>query len=254
MTRISIACALTLVLACSGKRDEPAPPDPPARPAPVRPPVDAAVIDASPVRDHMADHFGAVGRIEQALMVGDLARVKAEAGYLAQHPEPTGMDGWKPHVDAMRVAARQVETAPDLIAAAGLTGPLDLECAHCHLARAAIVAFSWEPLPADDGTVPIRMQRHRWATSRLREGLIGPADALWLQGAEVLSAPELEALMAVRFEARDDARDLLDRIRTLARQAPSAETVEARAGLYGDMLATCTSCHERIRDNKPAGP
>jgi cytochrome c553 len=196
----------------------------------------------------MADHFGAVTRIEEAVMAGDLARVRAEAAYLAQHPEPVGVDGWSARIAEMRVVAREIEAAPDPVTAAGLSAALSLACAHCHVERSAIVSFAWSPLVADDGTVAVRMQRHRWAVARLREGLIGSAMAPWLQGAAVLASPELEALLAVRFEARADARDLLDRIRSLAQQAPGADTPEARAALYGDMLATCAACHQRIRD------
>jgi len=42
--------------------------------------------------------------------------------------------------------------------------------------------------------------------------------------------------------------DDVARVRLLARRALAATTIDARANLYGELLATCAGCHMTIRD------
>lgn len=54
-------------------------------------------------------------------------------------------------------------------------------------------------------------------------------------------------------EARTPGHDLgiaddVAEIRALARHARDVDELDARARLYGDLLATCVRCHAAIRD------
>lgn len=227
-----------------------------APPAPVA--IDAAVtapatLDAG-VRERMDDHFGAVVRLQRALMRGELEQVRDEATYLIAHADDAGLEAWRPHVAAMTAAAAQVKDAPDLVAAAGLAANLGLQCRRCHTAERAIVAFAWEPVPASDGSVRTRMQRHAWAAARMWEGLIGPSDELWQLGASIMMGTELQALSSARPAADHDVADAIARVEVLAREAITAATPEAEAAVQGDLMASCVRCHQLVRDaGSPAG-
>ena len=124
-------------------------------------------------------------------------------------------------------------------------------CAACHEARAAIVTFDWEPEPPVASTLASVMARHRWAAARLWEGVVGPADARWSEGATSLAAVSFDPVL---LGDRDDATrlgDIATKIKRLAREAIATEGQAERVALYGELLQTCASCHALTRDAPP---
>lgn len=231
-----------------------------AAPPPTTPPPAVALdagaapaVDAS-LREHMAEHFAAAMRIQQAIMRNELDVARDQARYLIEHPEHRDLDGWAPYVDGMTTAARQVADAPDLMTAAGLSANLGLQCRACHSARGAIVSFVWEPLPTGDTSRVTRMKRHAWGAARLWEGLIGPSEYLWDLGAQVMVDAELRALMVGRPSDDQDMRELYARVHELSTRALTVDTPEAEAALHGDLMQTCVRCHQLARDPVPAEP
>ncbi len=255
--RTVILVGLGLGLVVSGCRKDRAPArDPVGTPAPVV--LDAAVppsVDAAlTLRQHMDEHFGAITEVELAVMRGQLAEAKDAAGYLVEHTDATGLAGAEPFVDAVRAAARELQTASDLELAAARAANLGLQCARCHLARSAIVSFAWSPMPPDDGTLEARMRRHQWGAARLWEGLIGPADELWTEGAGLIAGTDLDALAAAAAPKAAAVKELVAQVRELARQAATTTGVEDRALLYGRLLVTCAGCHQQARDQPAPAP
>jgi hypothetical protein len=251
-----VVFALALAAACGRGAERPvARDDAAASPPPAI--VDAvaapASIDAG-LRAHMDDHFGAAVRLQEALMRGELAQVRDEAGYLVAHPEYPELERWRAQLDAAASAAAQVKDAPDLVAAAGLSANLGLQCRRCHAASGAIVAFGWEPVPASDGTMPTRMKRHGWAAARMWEGLIGSSDELWTLGAHVMVGTELRALASSRQVADHDVRDLIARVQVLASEAINVASPEQETVVYGNLMATCVRCHQLVRAAPPVAP
>ena len=251
MSRARTIVAAAALAGCGGRADR----DPPRAQTEVAR-ADAAApaptADAAPsLRQHMDEHFRAVAELQGAIVRGHLEQARAHAQYLVEHDEHAALDGWQPHVDAMRAAARAVSAAPDLPTAGRLTAELGRACSGCHRAQRAVVAFAWAPVTDDDGSLAAQMRRHQWGAARMWEGLVGPSDPLWTEGAAALAASRLDVLAATRQGGPALTRDLAERVHDLARTAATVTTADGRAALYGELLSTCATCHQLNRDLPP---
>jgi cytochrome c553 len=201
---------------------------------------------------HMRKHFAAVSELQRAIARGHLDDAHELAGWLTGHAEPL-QEGWEPYVDELQAAARDVSTAGDLPTAAALAARLGRACSRCHEARDAIVSFSWAPAPDETPMLASQMKRHQWAAARLWEGLVGPADQLWKEGADVLSHTKLDVAQAAELN-RGDVAALAGRVRELAKRAGTVTDHDERAKLFGEMLSTCAGCHQLVRPQPVPDP
>lgn len=243
------AIAIVLVLAACSSRREPAPtPAPPqaGSSAPVTPAAPAPITasDAT-IREHMRAHFAAISELQRAIVRGRLDEARREAQWLVDHDEGM-LAEWKPRVDEMRTAAREVVAAPDLPTAAVLAAGLGRACSRCHQERTATIAFAWSIPPPEAPDLATQMQRHQWAAARLWEGLVGPSDEMWNQGAAVLAETQLDTV-AAGGSGRGDVPALAARVRELAKRAAAEADLDGRARLYGELLSTCAGCHALVR-------
>lgn len=249
--------ALALAIACAACKDRDAKPQAsvtrlpePTTPSPV--PADASapkpVAADAALKDHMKEHFAAITEIQRAVVRSNLPAAQAAARYLAEHVEHQAVAEWQPHVAALRAAASRVVAAADVPTAAVEAAVLGRACASCHQAHSAIVTFAWEPEPEGDATLAAQMKKHQWAAARLWEGLIGPSDEMWNQGAAALTATRLDQIAAQTKAGATDVAPFAATVRTLARRAGTTTDEDARAILYGDLLKACASCHRVARD------
>lgn len=215
-------------------------------------PTAASSIEAVQARMH--ERFGAAQRIESAIVHSDLDRARKEARVIVQLDEPEALVRWRPYLAQVGVAGRDVEQAGDLVVAAKATATLGRQCARCHEAMAVKIAFPREARPTEDVKLVSQMAGHQWAAARMWEGLIGPASDRWLEGAKVLKqAPLTIVAQASAKELGDpsDSNNLQDdvaRARLFATRALEARDQDARAEIFGQLLATCAHCHSMIRD------
>ncbi len=193
-------------------------------------------------QQRMHERFGALARAQQALMHGDLDRVHAEATTLGTLDEPDVLAQWKPHVAAIRERAAIVHDAADPMAAGHAIAEVARRCASCHQASHAKLVWAEEPPPADRARLAAVMNSHQYAAARMWEGLIGPSDARWLDGARRL------AVAPIAITAESSALGIADDVAKVHVFARRAAEVKDRAQLYGDLLATCAHCHAVIRD------
>jgi cytochrome c553 len=252
--RLPLFMCLVMIAACSSKREAPPPPAPVVAPTPP-PPADAAPPDAAAptLQDHMTGHFTVVSELERAIARGHLEEAQHLATWLGAHEEPQ-QEGWRPFVDELHSAALAVATAPDLPTAAALAARLGRACSKCHQARAAVVTYSWEPVPDEHPSLAAQMKRHQWAAARLWEGLVGPSDEMWNEGTAVLATAKLDAQAAAGGAPRGDVVALAAKVRELARRATKLTDQDARAELYGELLSTCAGCHQLVRPRPVPGP
>ena len=244
MIRATVILTL-LVSACrSGGNDAPQPP-----PEPVGEPPPAAGLGDEPeptLKEHMQGHFTAITEIERALVANDLARAKERATWLAEHRPHDAVESWEPHLDAVAEAARSLAASEDLAGAAKLAATLGNECAACHLETTAITSFPYAELPAAGSDTKSQMKRHQWAADRLWEGLIGPSELSWIQGAEILAAGEFVPQVTLPDDKRAEVAAFASKAHALGRAAVDAER-SARSNLYAELLVTCSSCHAIAR-------
>lgn len=243
------ASLLLILLAAAGcgsaKPNEPTPPPPDASKAPLH---DAATPQAKgpEIKAHMREHFAVVSALQLAIARGQLAEAQGYATWLGSHVEPD-VEGWAPYVAALKTAAQNVAAAKDLPGAAAVAPALARACASCHQAQGAIVAFTWAEAPEPSDDLPSQMKRHQWAAARLWDGLVGPSDTLWREGAAVLATTKLDAVGAAGGVPRGDVGALASNIRQLATKAEALTDQDERAALYGELLSTCAGCHMLVR-------
>lgn len=192
------------------------------------------------VRFHMHENFGIVRAIEHLLVRGKLDEARDLARGISQAPDEPGMAAFATQTVRVRKRAAAVATAKTLDDALRDVAQLGAACAACHVATDALPDLASAPQPpADAANVSARMARHRWATDRMWEGMIGLSDSSWTAGADVLAATPLPASeLGVKREG------LAQALRRTAERAKKT-AVESRADVYGDLLVTCATCHSR---------
>jgi len=198
------------------------------------------------VRAHMAVHLEEAAGLQAAIARGRLVDARERARWFASHDMEAPLS-WRPYLDDMRYAAMRIARARDLATAGAQLGLLGRACGACHEAHAAMPAFHYDPPPSDGITLGAQMERHQWAAARMWEGVVGPADASWEEGARVMATARLDVSQAVHEKPNSDTFALAERLRELATQAIAITSRDERARFYGEMMETCASCHSIVR-------
>jgi hypothetical protein len=199
----------------------------------------------------MTEHFTRAGQLYAAVAGGHLDSVRQRAQDILDHETGEGLPARSMrYVDELRAFTSLAVRAPDVEAAAAAVARVGAACGACHselkrgpqYARTAMV-----PPPAPDPDVASRMRRHRWAADRLWEGLIGPSDVAWRAGAQVLRDAALytDALTSDVTQYEQVTR-LAWTVHEIGARSDITRDRNQRAGLYGELLATCARCHSLL--------
>jgi hypothetical protein len=97
------------------------------------------------------------------------------------------------------------------------------------------------------------MQDHLRAMELLYDGLIGPSDQSWTKGAEALKVSPLTAKELPKDPKL--AKEMVTgetEIHALADKARQSTDLAARAGIYGEFIASCAGCH--VLHGRVGGP
>lgn len=190
------------------------------------------------VRFHMHENVGLVRTIEHLLVRNKLAEARELARGIAEAPDEPGAGAWAKDAARVRERAQAVVTAQTRDAAIRAVTELGEACAGCHRASSTLPDLGKPPaIPRDDHTIASTMARHRWATDRIWEGMIGMSDESWKQGIAVLAAAPLP-----KSELGEDRTPFAKALQRAAAAARDAKT-EDRARSYADVLTACASCH-----------
>jgi hypothetical protein len=197
------------------------------------------------IRAQMQGHERLGDAMRDAVARGDLVEAKGEAKLLTELRigGPTG-GLWKQRLDAMRAAAVQVAGANDLMDASRDVGAVARTCGDCHtlFGRPGVVAGETS---AQASGVRAYMQRHQWAAQRLWDGLVVPSDDAWRSGAlAVTEDPLAPDQLTPGKSPVPKVGELIQSVHDLGHKALTVDRVDARAALYGEMLATCAACHQ----------
>lgn len=256
-----LIASITAFVACE-RRNETS--QPRATIAPSAPSATASAIGGGltpSVSALMQDHFTQATTMRDAVIRGDLQAARAAAKVLATREIAKDLpDDWRSHVAALRSAASAGVDAPSLDAIALVVGDVANACGGCHGALGGPKFAPGEP-PGPASGAAAHMARHVWAESRMWEGLVGPSEASWVKGTEAFSdAPlltkqgdkPLDAL-AKRVHALGERGRALVEDRKLS--SPQASPLaRQRSATYGEMLATCSQCHQKSGKGPGASP
>jgi cytochrome c556 len=192
-------------------------------------------------RKYMMSHFADSVRVREAIVAGKLAEARAAALAVAGDAwSPRLRADYQPHVQAVRDSARAVQAAASLPGAGAALGKLGEVCASCHL-KFGGPGSPVAPVPLNE-QADSSMVAHALAADQLWQGLSAPSDESWLRGARALvDAPALDSDVG---EVAAAARHL----RELAQQGTGAGAGQ-RGKVFGDVVATCAACHERLGIN-----
>jgi cytochrome c553 len=181
---------------------------------------------------HMRRNLDDLRAVERYLLDGKLDQAKARAFLLAGSDDD---------------AAAQLSNAKSAAQALRLEVHVAVACASCHESAKLPAMFQMpgRPPPSDHTSLPAWIARHRWATDRMREGLVGNSEDHWRAGLAVLSETSLPD--ATSAEASRLATKLQKRAAHVLHEAPP-ESAETRGRIYGAMLATCVACHSAMSD------
>jgi hypothetical protein len=213
----------------------------PASP-PAEQPAAAAAQPSADTAARMANHFGRIREVEEAVVRGDLEAAKAAAQWVADHQDATGLPaGTESYVTTTRNAARAVAASTSLGNAGVATAFAVAACGECH---AAAKVSPKMPEPSPPAAVPAaaaHMLPHQHALDLMYRGMVGPSETLWKQGAEALKASPLGDKDAAKASKADAAAEA--RVHEIAGRAAQAADAGARIAIYGELIGSCTSCH-----------
>lgn len=247
--RLALALAAGL-LACRQHAeqvpaDKQAPATEPARKAPEPPEPEPPEPQELP--SLMKDHFGVATQARDAVVRGRLEQAEGSLTWLGQHTAARDMPAaWQPYVERMQQAARKAKAESTLAAAGRAIADTAAECGACHAALHQGPEFAADAREKPGAAVPPstqraelreRMHEHASAIERLWQGLIGPSDRAWREGAESLSVLHDHGHVPIARLAR------LGSIRALGERAGNLPSAPERAALYGRILAECGDCH-----------
>ena len=146
--------------------------------------------------------------------------------------------------DDMKAAAARSTGASDLKEAGRDVGLVARTCGDCHTSfgRPGILV---EPPGAMSSGAHASMRRHQWAMDRLWDALVVPSDDAWNAGALALAeAPLVPEQLTPSKSPAPRVEELAQTVHDLGLKAASADRGDARAEVYGELLATCAECHK----------
>jgi len=213
--------------------------------------VEAAAVEA--VRGAMGQHFAQAREARRAIIAGDIESAREAMRFLAANDlGGTLPEALQPRFAAMQEAARAFGSAENLREAGTALATTLTRCGECHEAAGRGPSFEAPTMPAGDD-VRTHMQRHRWGAERMWEGLVLRSAETFERGAQALDE---EPLRGNQLPAGEVGAERIDALAAHAHQvageAAEASTDPARAQAYGNLLATCASCHRALNVQIPA--
>ena len=195
---------------------------------------------------HMPSHFADVLEIHSALISGATGDAQRAARELLAERPSVMLEEWTPYVYGMEDAARRVAEADNLAAAASAASELAESCGRCHLALGVKLTMTVSEAPPAEGDAETVMRRHKWAFDRLWEGLVLPSQRAWALGADAFVDLPYCAQSPTAERDDDAAARARETLLGLEQTARDAKSWSARAGVYGQMLPTCSTCHAEL--------
>jgi len=257
---VAAGCGATPVSSAPLTTDTAPPAEAPAPTAEVAPPSEVTTESAAPASKPvdlttgrkeeeggslrqrlMKVHFNQTAAIRDAVIAGNLHKAVQPAAALAEmEGVETLPKRWQYSVEQLQLASRRIREGSDIQEVAAATADIGRACASCHASVSGPKIVVGSP-PGGADSMGDRMKRHMWATERLWEGIYGPSDNAWEEGAAAL---ELDPFPKDKLSKGGvHALSSAARFAKFSANAAERKTGEQRAELYASLLATCSPCH-----------
>jgi cytochrome c553 len=169
-------------------------------------------------------------------------------------------EGWAPHIQEKRAAAKSAAEAQVLQNAARAVASMSRTCGKCHESVGAeprVPELGARGVAPSDHleTVP-HMHQHNWATQQMWIGIINPSEDAWNKRIKALEVSPLEPQkLTVNDEMTSTVGDWAKTVHEVGAKASQAGDWDSRTEIYGELLATCARCTRssasRYRKTKP---
>lgn len=192
----------------------------------------------------MHDHLSTLDTVELSVVRGVLDDAKAASQTLSDQLSMDGLppDGQK-HLSDLKAAAIAGNKATTVEEAAEQTGKMTAACGNCHAALKKPVKEPVAPMPKGQPSLKARMIEHNHAVNELAAGLRGPSEESWKAGVASMKSAKLWKMTLKDAELSKQVNDAETQFRALATKAGAASTPDARAAVYGEIIASCGHCH-----------
>jgi len=237
MTRILLLLALAAVLACGGAEDA----SEPTVKAEHEGPTEVEMVAA------MEAHYTAAILAHDALIQGDLGLFRARLAELDSQALPANSpDAWRPFEEQLHSASARARDVTELGAGASTMAAVALACGACHQSTPLGPVYPAPPPGEDAGHTKADMRKHERAALMLWDGVTGPSEYGWREGAEGLAGTRIFGDAESRGETDPSLLTREATLRGLGEEAKTATSLADRATLYGRLLATCGDCHQAV--------
>lgn len=193
----------------------------------------------------MCEHFDQATEARAALVRGDMETTRRAARWLATHEETTQLPpGSEDLLAEMRMYAQRASETSDLASSAQAISQMGRVCGSCHSTYKIDPQF-FLGTAAPEGHGPrAEMARHVWASERMWEGMVGPLDHAWVEGAKELREGWLDPQEVVSNPGdRAKVHEMVRNVYEIGTRAEKTSEPSERAELYGSFLTTCIDCH-----------
>ncbi len=194
--------------------------------------------EQTPIAAHMQHHMSSAETMRTALLRGEIVEARTAARWLDRHREHLQLrEVWTPYAARMHGAAHDVAYASTLTEAVEGMANMARACGDCHQRLEVKMSFTDKPVAVEEASLPAHGQPYSWAMGHLWEGMIGPSDARWDEGASILRAASF---------SNTPPSDRLDASETLAKLGARMGTTHdrsERSALLGEATSVCASCH-----------
>lgn len=193
----------------------------------------------------MYEHFERAGEVHAALVRGDMNTARRAAQWLATHEELSQLPpGSGDLLAEMRMYAQRVSASSDLASSAQAASQMGRVCGDCHTTHRVDPQFFLSTAAPEGHGPRAEMARHVWASERMWEGMVGPLDHAWVEGARELREGWLDPQEVVSDPGdRERVRELVRTVYEIGTRAEKVSDSGERAEIYGDFLTTCIDCH-----------
>ncbi len=199
----------------------------------------------SPVQARMFEHFALARDLRVLVVAGDMDQLRLTAEGLATGEETWGMPpGSDPYLERIREAAQRAASAESTGDIAQAVADVARECGDCHVSVECTLGERFQVAePLTDNPAIRHANRLSWVSRLLWDGLVGPAERMWLTGATALAATD--GVPAPR--GTHVPGDVLDRTGTqlmdLGGEALTEEDPVRRSEILAEVWTICTDCH-----------
>ncbi len=197
-------------------------------------PQSSAERPETPSSPHSRKQVIAAAELQRAVAEGRLSDARELGAVVAQMPQ---VQPW----------AQRIANGDDLAAIGIELGRVGEACGSCHAAAGVHGMLEAGPPPTAGTTLASQMRRHAWGATRLWQGVSGPDDRAWMEGADVIAETPLDIASATHEKPNARAFELAEQLRGQAERAGSIDDLGGRANLYGELMRTCASCHAFMR-------